>query len=148
MTIYTLKSCRPDSNSMLTMFTHAPQPAGANAYLWLKYGYSSGAYDNGENALHSTLPADRFTPIADSGHILKIWCNIDGIYIMPEDGKIYMDLRIGQYHNGPNKGKTHDYGTGFRTKETISRGCLKSTEESCNGVMICQKQHISKNVKS
>lgn len=125
------------------------------------------------------MSADRFTPIADTGHKLKIWCDIDGIYIMSEDGvenvfwsrdalkrcferkyknkfvyakaqsrgagaseqfrfveayevsgfdyeafidlleegKIYVDLRIGQYHNGPNKGKTHDHGTGFRIKE-------------------------------
>ena len=176
---YELKSCRLDSNSMLTMFTRAPQPARANTYLRLKYGYSSGAYDNDEKVLHSTLSADRFTPIADTGHKLKIWCDIDGIYIMSEDGvenvfwsrdalkrcferkyknkfvyakaqargagaseqfrfveayevsgfdyeafidlleegKIYIDLRIGQYHSGPNKGKTHDHGTGFRIKE-------------------------------
>lgn len=176
---YELKSCRLDSNSMLTMFTRAPQPARSNTYLRLKYGYSSGAYDNDEKVLHSTLSADRFTPIADTGHMLKIWCDIDGIYIMSEDGvenvfwsrdalkrcferkyknkfvyakaqsrgtgaseqfrfveayevsgfnyeafidlleegKIYVDLRIGQYHNGPNKGKTHDHGTGFRIKE-------------------------------
>lgn len=176
---YELKSCRLDSNSMLTMFTRAPQPARTNTYLRLKYGYSSGAYDNDEKVLHATLSADRFTPIADTGHKLKIWCDVDGIYIMSEDGvenvfwsrdalkkcfekkyknkfvyakaqsrgtganeqfrfveayevsgfdyeafidlleegKIYVDLRIGQYHNGPNKGKTHDHGTGFRIKE-------------------------------
>ena len=34
-----------------------------------------------------------------------------------EQGKIYVDLRIGQYHAGPNKGKAHDHGTGFRIKE-------------------------------
>lgn len=177
---YELKSCRIDSNSMLTMFTRAPQPARANTYLRLKYGYSSGAYDNDEKVLHSTLSADRFTPIADTGCKLKIWCDVDGIYIMSEDGienvfwsrdalkkcferkyknkfvyakaqsrgtgaseqfrfieayevsgfdyeafidlleegKIYIDLRIGQYHSGPNKGKTHDHGTAFRIKET------------------------------
>ena len=176
---YELKSCRLDSNSMLTMFTRAPQPARANTYLRLKYGYSSGAYDNDEKVLHSTLSADRFTPIADTGHSLKISCDVDGIYILSEngienvfwsrdalkkcfekkyknkfvyakaqsrgsgaseqfkfveayevsgfdyeafidlleEGKIYVDLRIGQYHNGPNKGKTHDHGTGFRIKE-------------------------------
>lgn len=175
---YELKSCRLDSNSMLTMFTRAPQPARSNTYLRLKYGYPSGAYDNEEKVLHATLSADRFTPIADTGHKLKIWCDIDGIYIMSEngvenvfwsrnalkrcferkyknkfvyakaqsrgagageqfrfveayevsgfdyeafidlleEGKIYIDLRIGQYHNGLNKGK-HDHGTGFRIKE-------------------------------
>lgn len=34
-----------------------------------------------------------------------------------EAGKIYVDLRIGQYHEGKNKGKTHDHGTGFRIRE-------------------------------
>lgn len=177
---YELKSCRLNSNSMLTMFTRAPQPAKANTYLRLKYGYSSGAYDNDEKVLHSTLSADRFTTIANTGHSLKILCDTQGIYIESEDGveniywsretlkkcfekkyknkfvyakalsrgegsleefkfinayevsgfnyesfidlleagKIYVDLRIGQYHNGPNKGKTHDHGTGFRIKET------------------------------
>lgn len=32
-------------------------------------------------------------------------------------GKIYIDLRIGQYHSGSNAGKTHDHGTAFRIKE-------------------------------
>jgi len=145
----------------------------------MKYGYSSNAYDNDEKVLHSTLSADRFTPVADTGHKLKISCAADGIYIECEDGvenifwsrealracfekkyknkfvyakalsrgeganeefkfieayevsgfdydafislleegKIYVDLRIGQYHHGRNKGKTHDHGTGFRIKE-------------------------------
>ena len=176
---YELKSCRIDSNSMLTMFTRAPEPRRANTYLRMKYGYSSNAYDNDEKVLHSTLSADRFTPVADTGHKLKISCASDGIYIECEDGvenifwsrealkacfekkyknkfvyakalsrgeganeefkfveayevsgfdydafislleegKIYVDLRIGQYHHGRNKGKTHDHGTGFRIKE-------------------------------
>lgn len=145
----------------------------------LKYGYASNAYDNDEKVLHSTLSIDRFTPIADTGHKLKICCKNDIIYIESEegienaywteealkkafekkfknkfvyakamsrgegkqeeflfteayevsgfgfssfisllkDGKIYVDLRIGQYHDGPNKGKTHDHGTGFRIRE-------------------------------
>lgn len=176
---YELKSCRINSNSMLTMFTRAPQPGKSNTYLRLKYGYSSGAYDNDEKVLHSTLSADRFTPIANTGHKLKIACSEDGIYIESENGienvywsrnilkraferkynnkfvyakaesrgsgsseefhfmeayevlgfnydsfiklleagKIYVDLRIGQYHSGPNAGKTHDHGTGFRIRE-------------------------------
>lgn len=176
---YELKSCRIDSQSMLTMFTRAPQPARSNTYLRVKYGYSSNAYDNDEKVLHSTLSADRFTPIANTGHMLKILCKDDGIYIQSkretenvywsrdalkrcfekkyknkfvyakalsrgvganeefhfveayevsgfdydafinllEEGKIYVDLRIGQYHDGKNKGKTHDHGTGFRIRE-------------------------------
>lgn len=42
---YELKSCRVNSQSMLTMFTKTPQPPKANTYLRLKYGYSSSAYD-------------------------------------------------------------------------------------------------------
>lgn len=177
---YELKSCRINSQSMLTMFTRAPQPARANTYLREKYGYSSSVYDNDEKVLHSTLSADRFTPIADTGNKLKIRCKEDGIYIenqneienifwsrealkkcfekkyknkfvyakalnkgigadeefhfieayevsgfdyyafikLLEAGKIYVDLRIGQYHSGRNKGKTHDHGTGFRIRES------------------------------
>lgn len=177
---YELKSCRIDSQSMLTMFTCAPQPARSNTYLREKYGYSSDAYDNDEKVLHATLSADRFTTISSTGNKLKIWCDIDGIYILSQDqrenvfwsretlkrcferkyknkfvyakalsrgiganeefhfieayevsgfnyeafidlleaGKIYVDLRIGQYHHGKNKGKTHDHGTGFRIRES------------------------------
>lgn len=176
---YELKACRLNSNSMLTMFTRAPQPAKANTYLRLKYGYSSGAYDNDEKVLHSTLSADRFTPISDTGNKLKIECDTDKVYIasktevedvfwsreilkksfekkyknkfvyakadsrgtgtneefkyveayevsgfsynsfmeLLEQGKIYVDLRIGQYHHGAKEGTTHDHGTGFRIKE-------------------------------
>ena len=176
---YELKSCRINSNSMFTMFTRAPEPSRANTYLRLKYGYSSGAYDNDEKVLHATLSADRFSPIADTGHRLKISCLEDGIYIESEEGmenvfwsrsalkccfekkyrnkfvyvkaasrgegafeefqfcdayevsgfdydsfialleagKVYVDLRIGQYHGGRNAGKTHDHGTAFRIRE-------------------------------
>ena len=58
---YELKSFRINSNSMLTMFTRAPEPGKANTYLREKYGYASGVYDNDEKVLHSTLSADRFT---------------------------------------------------------------------------------------
>jgi hypothetical protein len=171
---YELKSCRIDSNSMLTMFTKAPQPAKANTYLREKYGYSSDAYGNDKKVLHATLTAANFRPIANV-HQLKIVCYEDRISIassdgvenvywlrdtlkaafdkkyknkfvyakahnrgekaseefhyveayemsgfdyeamieLLEDGKIFVDLRIGQYANG----KTHDHGTGFRIRE-------------------------------
>ncbi len=176
---YELKSCRMDSQSMLTMFTRAPQPPRANTYLREKYGYSSGAYENDEKVLHATLSADRFTPIAGTGNLLRVRGMPDGIYVESQDGienvfwsrealrkcfekkyknkfvyakalsrgagpgeefhfveayeisgfdydafialleagKIYVDLRIGQYREGRNKGKTHDHGTGFRIRE-------------------------------
>lgn len=83
---YELKSCRLNSNSMLTMFTQTPQPARSNTYLRQKYGYSSSAYDNDEKVLHSTLTAARFVPIANTGHSLKIVCDPDRISIASEDG--------------------------------------------------------------
>lgn len=83
---YELKSCRINSNSMLTMFTRSPQPAGSNTKLRLKYGYSSNAYDNDEKVLHSTLSADRFTPIANTGNELKIHCDDERISIESQNG--------------------------------------------------------------
>lgn len=176
---YELKSCRFESNSMLTIFTKTPQPHGAINTLRLKFGYSSNAYNNDEKVLHATLSADRFVKIDGTGHQLKISCNVDKISIIAEDdqeyaywtceqlkssfekkytnkfvyakaysrgnganeefkfaeaykvsgfsydsfvqlleqGKIYVDLRIGQYHGGTKDGQTHDHGTGFRIKE-------------------------------
>ena len=176
---YELKSCRLNSNSMLTIFTKTPQPQGAANTLRITFGYSSDAYDNDEKVLHSTLSADRFVSIADTGRSLKIVCGPEKISIIAEDGieyaywtrdqlkkafekkyknkfvyakaqsrgsgaseefhfveayevsgfnyvafvnlleqgKIYIDLRIGQYHGGAKNGQTHDHGTGFRIKE-------------------------------
>lgn len=176
---YELKSCRINSNSMLTIFTKTPQPKGAANTLRMTFGYSSDAYDNDEKVLHSTLSADRFVSISNTGHSLKISCSNMKISIIAEDGKeyaywtrealkqafekkyknkfiyakalsrgtgrseefqfieayevsgfdysafvslleqgkIYIDLRIGQYHGGAKDGQTHDHGTGFRIKE-------------------------------
>jgi hypothetical protein len=41
----------------------------------------------------------------------------DEFFSLVKQGKIYIDLRIGQYHTGKNAGKTHDHGTGFRIRE-------------------------------
>ena len=49
---YELKSCRINSNSMLTMFTLSPLPRGANTTLRVNYGYPSEFYDNYEKVLH------------------------------------------------------------------------------------------------
>ena len=176
---YELKSCRLNSNSMLTIFTKTPQPQGAANTLRMTFGYSSNVYDNNEKVLHSTLSADRYVSIADTGHSLIIVCDPAKISIVAEDGKayaywnreqlkiafekkyknkfvyakaesrgsgadeqfkfleayevsgfdydafvkllelgkIYIDLRIGQYHGGAKNGQTHDHGTGFRIKE-------------------------------
>lgn len=177
---YELKSCRLGSNSMLTIFTKTPQPQGAAHTLRTTFGYISNVYDNPEKVLHSTLSADRYVPVANTGHSLKISCSTEKISIVAEDnreyaywtreqlkiafekkyknkfvyakaisrgigsdeefkfidayevsgfdykafvslleqGKIYIDLRIGQYHGGAKNGQTHDHGTGFRIKES------------------------------
>lgn len=177
---YELKSCRINSNSMLTIFTKTPQPKGAADRLRVTFGYASDAYDNNEKVLHSTLSAERYVSIANTGHSLKIFCDqnkisiidengkefaywtreqlkqafekkykgkfiyakansrgvgigeefkfveahevsgfdYDAVVSLLEQGKIYVDLRIGQYHGGTKNGQTHDHGTGFRIKES------------------------------
>ena len=174
---YELKSCRLNSNSMLTIFTKTPQPQGAASVLRKTFGYLSDVYGNEEKVLQ--LSADRFVAIANTGHSLKVSCDDTKISIIAEDGmeyaywtrdqlkraferkyrnkfvyakaqsrgsgayeefnfiyayevsgfnydafvrlleqgKIYIDLRIGQYHGGVKEGQTHDHGTGFRIKE-------------------------------
>ena len=188
---YELKSGRLNTNSMLTIFTRAPQPARSNTYLRMKYGYSSTVYDNDEKVLHSTLNAVSFTPIATTGIKLKVACMDNRIYIVNEteienvfwdseslrkafnkkykhkfvyvkaaargeraseefhfvtahcvsgfdydafsalleQGKIFVDLRIGQYHGGKNAGKTHDHGTGFRIRDADQVLLFKNQEQ-------------------
>ena len=79
---YELKSCRLDSNSMLTMFTKTPQPKGAIDTLRNVFGYASSAYDNDEKVLHTTLSADRWVPIGPTGRSLVVACNPDRISIV------------------------------------------------------------------
>ena len=90
---YELKSCRKNSQSMLTMFTRTPQPPKSNSYLREKYGYSSDAYDNDEKVLHATLTAERFVSIANTGNKLKISCDETKIFIESGDGpeNVYWD---------------------------------------------------------
>ncbi|MDR0197424.1 MAG: MvaI/BcnI family restriction endonuclease [Oscillospiraceae bacterium] len=52
----------------------------------------------------------------------------DSLISLLEQGKIYVDLRIGQYHSGKNKGKTHDHGTGFRIRERDQPLLFKNRE--------------------
>lgn len=42
----------------------------------------------------------------------------DAFIKLLEHGKIYVDLRIGLYHDGPKKGQMHDRGTAFRIRES------------------------------
>ena len=175
---YELKSCRIGSGSMLTMFTKTPNPRGAINNLRTQFGYSSDNYNNDIKVLHTTLSANDFVYIANTGRKLKISCYIDRISIVADDGieyaywtreqlrnafekkyknkfvyakaysrgigaleefkfleayevsgfnyaafvqmleygKIYVDLRIGQYHDGDKSGRTHDHGTAFRIR--------------------------------
>lgn len=83
---YELKSARKHSNSMLTLITKSPDTRSANTLLRLKYGYSSGAYENDEKVLHSTLNALSFTTISNTGHKLKVTPIEDKIYIEDEFG--------------------------------------------------------------
>lgn len=93
---YELKSSRKNSNSMLTLITKSPDTKSANSVLRLTYGYSSTAYGNDEKVLHSTLNAVTFTPIANTGHILKVTPLGDRIYIEDEHGltDIYWSIDI------------------------------------------------------
>lgn len=44
--------------------------------------------------------------------------NYDSFSKLLENGNIYIDLRIGQYHGGIKDGRTHDHGTAFRIRES------------------------------
>lgn len=93
---YELKSARKNLNSMLTLITKSPDTKAANSVLRLTYGYSSSVYENDEKVLHSTLNAVNFTPIADTGHSLKVTSINDKIYIEDENGltDIYWSIDI------------------------------------------------------
>lgn len=86
---YELKSCRLNSNSMLTIFTKTPQPKGAVNTLRLTFGYSSDKYDNDEKVLHATLSANKYVSINNTGRSLIIVCDSEKISIVAEDKKPY-----------------------------------------------------------
>ena len=90
---YELKSKRIGASSMLTIFTRAPEPKRANAYLLNKYGYPSDAYDNDDLVLHSTLTTEKFTKIGNTGRHLKIKFDDEKIWIASdiEDEDVYWD---------------------------------------------------------
>lgn len=46
-----------------------------------------------------------------------------------KQGKIFVDLRIGQYHNGKKCGKIHDHGTAFRVREENEKDLFKSKKK-------------------
>lgn len=42
--------------------------------------------------------------------------SLEKLLMLIDEGKLMVDIRIGSYKSGKNKGKTHDHGTGFRIK--------------------------------
>lgn len=86
-------------------------------------------YHDLENALNKKLQA-LFYVNADTRKVdgkeefhyteAKIYLNpkFKNLLKLIDDGKMMIDIRIGSYKSGKNKGKTHDHGTGFRIKPT------------------------------
>lgn len=170
---YELKSCRKKSNSLLTLFTKAPEPKNINNTLRNNYGYDKEKNNKIKKVLHATLSTTSYVKLP-SNHSLKIVIadSENKIFIVDEnnkteanwtfealektlntkyknkfvyvfadskkensieyfkyetayeyvgisfnkflsllnDGKIYIDIRIGQNPDG----SVHDHGTGFR----------------------------------
>lgn len=73
----------------------------------LKYIAIVGADEKEENAKNYF----KFTNI-----MLITGITLDKFLQALENGDILVDIRIGVYNTGKNKGKTHDHGTGFRIK--------------------------------
>ncbi|AEH02719.1 MvaI/BcnI restriction endonuclease family protein [Lacinutrix sp. 5H-3-7-4] len=42
--------------------------------------------------------------------------SLENLLKLIDEGKLMVDIRIGSYKSGRNKGKTHDHGTGFRIR--------------------------------
>ena len=83
---YKLKAMRSSANSMLTLFTKTPKPPRINSYLLENYGFTTDNYNNGEKVLHSTLNAQDFSPLGNTGKGLKIKCYSSKITIADNAG--------------------------------------------------------------
>lgn len=94
--VYELKAARKNDNSMLTLFTKSPQPRGINLELLKKYGYSSNNYKNNKKVLHTTLSAEKPTPISTTGKCLKIECKDEKIIVVGSNGskEAYWDRKV------------------------------------------------------
>ena len=53
----------------------------------------------------------------------------DDFIALLTQGKIFIDLRIGQYHHGARKGKLHDHGTAFRIKDSDEKDLFKNKKK-------------------
>lgn len=63
----------------------------------------------------------KFTEAYEISHV-----DYDLFLQMLRMGKIYVDIRIGEYHTGKSKGKTHDHGSGFRIREDDQKMLFRS----------------------
>lgn len=71
---YELKAMRTNANSMLTLFTKTPKPPKVNSVLLNTYGFPTDNYANREKVLHTTLNAEHFASLGNTGKSLKINC--------------------------------------------------------------------------
>ncbi len=55
--------------------------------------------------------------------------NMEAFWKLVKNDDIVMDFRIGVYKSGPNEGKSHDHGTGFRIKANKIPLLFKNKEE-------------------
>ena len=72
----------------------------------LFFVYADSKIENGEEYFHYTKAEIYLKP------------SISKLLQLIDDGKLMIDIRIGSYKSGKNKGKPHDHGTGFRIKPT------------------------------
>ena len=83
---FELKAMRSSANSMLTLFTKTPKPQKVNSFLLETYGFMTDNYKNREKVLHSTLNAQVFSPLGNTGKALKINCYPNKISIVDNHG--------------------------------------------------------------
>jgi hypothetical protein len=82
---YELKAMRTNATSMLTLFTKTPKPPKVNSFLLENYGFVTDNYSNGEKVLHTTLDANDYSPLGNTGKALMIKCSNDKIYIVDNE---------------------------------------------------------------
>ncbi|MGL6178741.1 MAG: MvaI/BcnI restriction endonuclease family protein [Tannerellaceae bacterium] len=70
----------------------------------LFFVYADSKTENGEEYFHYKKAEIYLTP------------SLDKLLQLIDEGKLMVDIRIGSYKSGKNKGKPHDHGTGFRIK--------------------------------
>lgn len=84
-----LKSTRKNAGSMITFFTRAPLPDGANSFLLENFGYPS--EKDGRKILHSTVNAKSFNTLKDKEGF-KVEVRDDRIEIISKSSSIRSSL--------------------------------------------------------